>query len=193
MSKNLSLYAVDAFLILDNEGKRLYAKYYKAPHKTEQEFEASQFATLKSQKAFEKSLFAKSYKQNADIILFEDHIVVYKEVSDVVIYLISGLDENESILFQTLEGFKDGLDKVLNYQLDKKTIQENFDKVSIAADETIDDGIILETESSVIAARTSKAPTNEPSLKNIDLSEKGLFNAFNFARGKLAERIQQGL
>ncbi|CAM9023579.1 unnamed protein product [Wickerhamomyces anomalus] len=171
MSKNLSLYAVDAFLILDNEGKRLYAKYYKAPHQQEQE--ESKFSSLKAQKSFEKALFAKTFKQNGDIILFENHIVVYKEVSDV--------------------GFKDGLDKVLNFQVDKKTIQENYDKVSIAADETIDDGIILETESSIIAARTSKAPTNEPSLKNIDLSEKGLFNAFNFARGKLAERLQQGL
>lgn len=191
MSKNLSLYAVDAFLILDNEGKRLYAKYYKAPH--QQEHEESKFSSLKAQKSFEKALFAKTFKQNGDIILFENHIVVYKEVSDVVIYLVSGLDENESVLFTTLEGFKDGLDKILNFQVDKKTIQENYDKVSIAADETIDDGIILETESSIIAARTSKAPTNEPSLKNIDLSEKGLFNAFNFARGKLAERLQQGL
>lgn len=182
---------MDAFLILDNEGKRLYAKYYKAPHQQDQE--SSPFGNLKAQKSFEKALFAKTFKQNADIILFENHIVVYKEVSDIVIYLVGGLDENESALFSTLEGFKDGLDKILNFQLDKKTIQENYDKVSIAADETIDDGIILETESSIIAARTSKAPTNEPSLKNIDLSEKGLFNAFNFARGKLAERIQQGL
>lgn len=192
MSRNLSLYAVDAFLILDNEAKRLYAKYYEHPHQ-KQEDEESPFQSLKSQKAFESRLFKKTHKENGDIILFENHIVVYKEIADFVIYIVGGLDENETILFTALEGFKDGLDKILNYQMDKKAILENYDKVTIAADEAIDDGIILETEGSIIAARTSNAPTNEPSLKNIDLSEKGLFNAFNFARGKLAERLQQGL
>jgi len=192
MSKNLALYAVQAFFILDNESKRLYAKYYKAPHKQDQE-SSTAFPNLKSQRSFEKALFSKTFKQNGDIILFENHIVVYKEVSDVVIYLVAGLDENESILFSTLEGFKDGLDKILNYQVDKKTIQENYDKVSIAADETIDDGIILETESSIIAARTSDAPTNEPALKNIELSERGLFNAFNLAKRNLTDRFQVGL
>ncbi|ONH70021.1 putative coatomer subunit zeta [Cyberlindnera fabianii] len=191
MSKNLGIYSINAFLILDNEGKRLLAKYYHAPHAEVDE--TTQFGTLKAQKSFETALFEKTHKQNGDIILFENHIVVYKEITDFTVFVVGGLDENEVALFSVLEGFKDALEKVLSYQLDKKAIQENYDKVSIALDETIDDGIILETEPSLISARTSAAPVAEPSLKKIDLSERGLMNAFNFARGKLAERLQQSL
>jgi hypothetical protein len=190
MSKNLGLYAIDAFLILDNEGKRLYAKYYTPPKQPQAD---SPLAMLKQQTAFEEALFKKTFKEHADIILFESHIVVYKEVTDFLIYVIGGLDENELGLVSVLDGFKDALEKVLNFQVDKRAIQEHYDKVSIAVDETIDDGVILETESSIIAARVSKTPKNEPSLKNIDLSEKGFLNAFNFARGKLAEKLQQSL
>jgi hypothetical protein len=52
---NLSLYSVKAVLILDTDGQRLLAKYY--PH-------AKEFATLKEQKAFEKSLFEKTRRTN---------------------------------------------------------------------------------------------------------------------------------
>lgn len=189
MSNNLGLYAVDALLILDTEGSRLFAKYY-APPKVESD---GPLQTLKHQHQFEKSLFAKTSKQNAEIILFENYIVVYKEVADILIYVVGGLDENEVALSTVLEGFREALDKILNFQVDKKAVMEHYDKVCIAVDETIDDGVILETEATTIAARTSRAPKNEPSLKNIDFSEKGLFNAFQLARGKLAERLQQSL
>lgn len=178
-------------LILDNEGERLYAKYYKSPH---DESPNELVSSTKLQKIFEKKLFTKTNKLNGDIILFDNYIVVYTQISDVIIYLIGGLDENELVLSQTLDGFKEALNKILEFQVDKKSIQENYDKVVIAADETIDDGIILETEPSIIVDRTSDTPTSEQTLKNIDLmSEKGLMSAFNFARGKIAERLQQGL
>lgn len=178
-------------LILDNEGERLYAKYYKSPH---DESPNELVSSTKLQKIFEKKLLTKTNKLNGDIILFDNYIVVYTQISDVIIYLIGGLDENELVLSQTLDGFKEALNKILEFQVDKKSIQENYDKVVIAADETIDDGIILETEPSIIVDRTSDTPTSEQTLKNIDLmSEKGLMSAFNFARGKIAERLQQGL
>lgn len=194
MSANLGLYSVKALLILDNEGERLYTNYYTPPKEQKGDEENDgPLSTLKKQQAFEKALFAKTFKQNGDIILFESHIVVYKEVADIVIYVVGGLSENEVALSSVVDGFKEALDKILNYQVDKKAVQENYDKVCIAVDETVDDGIILETEPSIIAARVSNTPKNEPSLKNIDLSEKGFMNAFQFAKGKLAERLQQGL
>lgn len=77
---------------------------------------------------------------------------------------------------------------------DKRTIIENYDLVSLAIDEIIDDGIILETDPVLIASRVSRAPTADaPNMKNIDLSEQGLLNAWEFGRRKLAEQLRQGL
>ena len=78
--------------------------------------------------------------------------------------------------------------------VDKRTIIENYDLVSLCVDEIIDDGIILETDPMVIASRVSKAPAQDvPNVKGIDLSEQGLLNAWNFGKAQLAERIRQGL
>jgi hypothetical protein len=66
--------------------------------------------------------------------------------------------------------------------------------VSLAIDEIIDDGIILETDPVLIASRVSRAPAADaPNMKNIDLSEQGLLNAWEFGRRKLAEQLRQGL
>lgn len=77
---------------------------------------------------------------------------------------------------------------------DKRTILENYDLVSLAMDEIVDDGIILETDPVAIASRVSRPPAQDmTSMKGIDLSEQGLLNAWEFGRTKLTERLRQGL
>ena len=110
---------------------------------------------------------------------------------DVTLYLLGSLDENELILQQAFNAFKDSLDLILNSGIDKKNIQENYDMVLLAIDETIDDGIILETDPATIASRVTKPPNNEPQM-SLDL-DKGLLGAWGFAKSKLQERLQQSL
>ena len=77
---------------------------------------------------------------------------------------------------------------------DKRSIIENYDLVSLAIDEIVDDGIILETDPIIVASRVSKPPAQDVvSMKNIDLSEQGVMNMWEFGKSKLAERIRQGL
>ena len=57
---NLTLYAVTAFIILDSDGNRVMAKYYRP--KGHPEGEPKGFATVKEQKAFEKGLWQKTKK-----------------------------------------------------------------------------------------------------------------------------------
>lgn len=74
---------------------------------------------------------------------------------------------------------------------DKRTIIENYDLVSLTIDETIDDGIILETDPVMIASRVSRAPAADaPNMKNIDLTEQGLMNAWEFGKRRLAEGLR---
>lgn len=187
---SLSLYSVQAVLILDNVGKRVYAKYYQPPH-TPDEKHKQLLHSVKKQKEFEKQLFQKTHKQDSDILIFEDHLVLYKEYLDVTLYLLGSLEENEMVLQQAFSAFKDSLDLILNSGIDKKNIHEHYDMVLLAIDETIDDGIILETDPATIASRVTKPPTNEPQM-SLDL-DKGLLGAWGFAKSKLQERLQQGM
>ena len=66
--------------------------------------------------------------------------------------------------------------------------------MSLAIDEIVDDGIILETDPLVVASRVSRPPVQDiTAVKGIDLSEQGLLNAWEFGKMKLSERLRQGL
>lgn len=189
MSFNTSLYSIDAVLILDNQQNRIFTKYYKPPHEnTENEL----ITNVKKQKQFEKDLFKKTFKQNTDIILFNNYTVVYKEYSDTIVYVIGGLNENEVLLYNVLQGLTGAIEIILGSQLDKRSMLESYDMLALAVDETVDDGIILETDPNAIAARVTNPPTEDAVNIKIDLSEKGLLNAFNFAKKNISERLQQG-
>jgi hypothetical protein len=78
--------------------------------------------------------------------------------------------------------------------VDKRTVIENYDLVSLAIDEIVDDGIVLETDPVIVATRVSRPPAQDmASVKGIDLSEQGLLNVWEFGKAKLGERLRQGL
>lgn len=78
--------------------------------------------------------------------------------------------------------------------VDKRTLIENYDLASLAIDEIIDDGIILETDPVVVASRVSKPPAQDtPNMQSVDLSEEGLLKLYQFGKAKLGERLRQGL
>lgn len=182
MSSNTSLYSVDAVIILDNKTNRLYAKYYPIPN-TEAEDDLK--TNAKKQKTFEANLFKNTFKQKTDIILFENHTVVYKEYSDCIVYVVGGINENEVMLYNVLQGLTGAFEIILGSVIDKAALLESYDRIIIAIDETVDDGIILETEPSAIATRVTDPPTEDVNNIKIDLSERGLLNAFNYAKKNL--------
>lgn len=78
--------------------------------------------------------------------------------------------------------------------MDKRTIIENYDLVTLTIDEIVDDGIILETDPLVISQRVSRAPSQDVvQLKGIDLSEQGMNNLAQFGKAKLGDWLRQGL
>eukprot|EP00959_Pyramimonas_sp_CCMP1952_P214936 4498023-Pyramimonas_sp.AAC.1 len=133
-------------LILDSEGKRVAVKYF-----------APEFSTLTAQTAFEKSVFTKTQRTNArgeaEIIMFDNVITVFKFVSDLHFYVTGSQDENELILVTVLQALFDAISLLLRNQVEKKTVLENLDLVLLSLDEIVDGGIILETEANVIASR----------------------------------------
>lgn len=64
--------------------------------------------------------------------------------------------------------------------------------MSLAIDEIVDDGVILEVDPVVVASRVSRAPAQDvTNIKGVDLSEQGVMNLLKFGQEKLAERMRQ--
>lgn len=80
-----SLYTIKGIAILDNDGHRLLAKYY----------DPNILSTVKDQKAYEKNLFNKTHRANAEIIMLEGLTCVYKSNVDLFFYVMGSSYENE--------------------------------------------------------------------------------------------------
>ncbi|KAK1986437.1 clathrin adaptor complex small chain [Colletotrichum cereale] len=201
MAPGMSLFSVNAILVLSVEdGSRLFSKYYSAPHHAgsatqngNSNSSGNPYPDVKSQKAFEKGLLEKTAKQTGDIILYDNRIVLYKMESDVMMYVVGGVDENEVLLYNVILALRDSLHLLFKQSVDKRTIVENYDLVSLAIDEIVDDGIILETDPTIIVQRVSKAPAQDVDLRRIDLSEQGVNNLAQLGKSKLADWLRQGL
>ncbi|KAJ9603176.1 Golgi-to-ER vesicle coat component [Cladophialophora chaetospira] len=199
MAPSMSLHSVLAILILstDADSSRLFAKYYNPPHTsaTQQPQSPSQpYANLKEQKAFEKGLLEKTSKQTSDVILYDNKVVVFKMESDVMLYVVGSAEENEILLYNVVLALRDTLSILLKNSTDKRTIMENYDLVTLAIDEIVDDGIVLETDPVMVASRVSKAPAQDaPNMKNIDLSEQGIQNLWEFGKKQGMEFVRRNL
>lgn len=132
MPSNLSLFSVNAILILsadDSSAPRVYAKYYSAPHapagtpsNSTNYPGANPYPSLKEQKAFEKGLLEKTAKQNSDIILYDNRVVVFKMESDVMLYVVGGADENEVLLYNVVLALRDSLNILLKFVCSISTV-----------------------------------------------------------------------
>ncbi|KIW62833.1 hypothetical protein PV04_10963 [Phialophora macrospora] len=201
MAPSMSLHSVVAILILTTDSPpdsaRLFAKYYNPPHTnaTQPPAQATQpYPSLKEQKAFEKGLLEKTAKQTSDVILYDNKVVVFKMESDVMLYVVGSAEENEILLYNVVLALRDTLSILLKNSTDKRTIMENYDLVTLAIDEIVDDGIVLETDPVMVASRVSKAPAQDaPNMKNLDLSEQGIQNLWEFGKKQGMEFVRRNL
>ncbi|XP_053408892.1 coatomer subunit zeta-1-like isoform X2 [Mercenaria mercenaria] len=152
-----SLYSVKAIMILDNDGNRLMAKYYD-----------DQFPSTKEQKTFEKNLFNKTHRANAEIIMFEGLTCVYRSNVDLFFYVVGSTNENELILASVLNAFYDSICQILRRNVEKRALLENMDAGFLVLDEICDGGIILDCDSqsiiSKVAIKTDDIPIGEQTV-----------------------------
>jgi len=183
---NLSLYTISAFLIIDTDGHRVLAKYYHP--KSHPVGESQKLRNLKEQRAFEKGLYQKTKKAGGDIVLYDSHLAVYKHSLDLIFYLIGDPAENELMLHAALMAFHDAVHLLLRNQVEKRGVLENLDMVLLCLDETIDDGVVVETDAGAIASRVSRprADTTE-----IVINEQTIMNAYQTVKEKMQQRIGQ--
>lgn len=116
--------------ILDNDGNRILAKYY----------DKNVFPTVKEQKTFEKNLFNKTHRANAEIIMLDGLTCVYKNNVDLFFYVMGSTYENELILVSVLNCLYDSVSMILKKNVEKRAVLDNLDIVMLAFDEICDGG-----------------------------------------------------
>ncbi|OAY65962.1 coatomer subunit zeta-1-like isoform X1 [Ananas comosus] len=170
--------SVKNVLLLDSEGKRVAVKYY-----------TDDWPSHAAKLAFEKSVFTKTEKTNArteaEIVMFDGYIVVYKFIQDLHFFVTGGDNENELILATVLQGFFDAVDLLLRNNVDKRTALENLDLIFLCLDEIVDRGIVLETEASVIAEKVASHSLDGAT----SFSEQTISQALATAREHLARSL----
>ncbi|KAL0354531.1 UNVERIFIED_CONTAM: Coatomer subunit zeta-1 [Sesamum radiatum] len=157
---------VKNILLLDSEGKRVAVRYY-----------SDDWPTNAAKLAFEKSVFTKTQKTNArseaEIIILENKIVVYKFVQDLHFFVTGEDDENELMLATVLQGFFDAVTLVLRNNVDLREALENLDLILLCFDEIVDRGIVLEIDGSIIAGKVASHSIDD----NSPLSEQTITQA----------------
>lgn len=119
MSPNMSLHSIQAILILAADGpvenSRIFTKYYEPPHTSPAFTSTQSYRTQKDQKSFEKGLLEKTAKQTSDVILYDNKVVVFKMESDVMLYVVGDMQENEILLYNVVLALRDSLSLLLKY------------------------------------------------------------------------------
>ncbi|XP_017534134.1 coatomer subunit zeta-1 isoform X1 [Manis pentadactyla] len=170
-----SLYTVKAILILDNDGDRLFAKYYD-----------DTYPSVKEQKAFEKNIFNKTHRTDSEIALLEGLTVVYKSSIDLYFYVIGSSYENELMLMAVLNCLFDSLSQMLRLvflfswglrkNVEKRALLENMEGLFLAVDEIVDGGVILESDPQQVvhrvALRGEDVPLTEQTVSQVLQSAK---------------------
>ncbi|XP_055474295.1 coatomer subunit zeta-1 isoform X2 [Psammomys obesus] len=160
-----SLYTVKAILILDNDGDRLFAKYYD-----------DTYPSVKEQKAFEKNIFNKTHRTDSEIALLEGLTVVYKSSIDLYFYVIGSSYENELMLMAVLNCLFDSLSQMLRKNVEKRALLENMEGLFLAVDEIVDGGVVLESDPQQVvhraALRGEDVPLTEQTVSQVLQSAK---------------------
>jgi len=171
----MSIKTVKALIVLESSsGARLVSKFYS---------NEPSFLNKQRQEAFEAKLFSKTKGQPlAEIVILDDYAAVYKSSGDLTFYTIGGKDENELLLLQVLNVFREAMDLLLRNQVEKKTMLENLDYVLLTMDELIDSGIILEWDVDEIVKRVSLKSSIE---NETPITEQTISQAFESAKEQL--------
>ncbi|NWR93041.1 COPZ1 protein, partial [Furnarius figulus] len=175
-----SLYTVKAIVILDNDGERLFAKYYD-----------DTYPTVKEQHSFEKNIFSKTHRSDSEIALLEGLTVVYKSSIDLYCYVIGSAHQNELMLTAVLNCLFDSLSQMLRGSLswggphimggilcrggrknvEKRALLDNMEGLFLAVDEIVDGGVILESDPQQVvhrvAVRGEDVPLTEQTVSQV--------------------------
>jgi len=171
-----SLYTIKSIIILDNDGDRLFAKYYD-----------DTYPTIREQKLFEKNVFAKTHKADSEIALLEGLTVVYKGNVDLFFYVVGSSTENELMLTAVLTCLYDSISSLLRKNVEKRSLLRHLDSVFLIIDEVVDGGVIMEVDSTAVLEQVVMRADDLP------LAEQSITQVFQSAKSQISTQIKWSL
>ena len=173
MDDNLLVCKIKFIIFFDNDGKRLYSKYYDQN-------------LIKIQKEFEiklsKFVINNNIQRNdVDIFIFEEFTIVSKISPEIAIFIGSSENTNECLLVNFYDTLEYCLFNIIENSLTKEKLLENYDKIIILIDELINDGLIMNINvdniDKIIKLEDSSYNNNN-SIENNNNNNKSGFGGF---------------
>ena len=130
---------VKFIIILDNNGKIIYSKYYTDKN------------TAEKQREFEKQLCFQVKNLNIlpgelDIFSIDDYNVFVKLIGEVAYFIGLNEDDNECLGYNFCRIFENCLGTLLHENFERTKIFNNLEKIMLIIDEMVDNGIIINTD-----------------------------------------------
>ena len=130
---------VKFIIILDNNGKIIYSKYYTDKN------------TAEKQREFEKQLCFQVKNLNIlpgelDIFSIDDYNVFVKLIGEVAYFIGLNEDDNECLGYNFCRIFENCLGTLLHDNFERAKIFNNLEKIMLIIDEMVDNGIIINTD-----------------------------------------------
>ena len=86
-----------------------------------------------------------------DIMNVDDYVAIFRCYTDMTIYVLGDAkNDNELILATVLNTIHDCFDTIFKHNVERKSLINNMTGVILVIDELIDQGIIMQLDSSII-------------------------------------------
>lgn len=83
----------------------------------------------------------------------DNYVAIFRCYSDMTIFIIGHIDDNELILGQLLDCMHECFDRIFRKGIERKSLIDNMSGVILVIDELLDQGIVMHLEPSTILAR----------------------------------------
>ena len=125
-------------IILDNNGKLIYGKYFiDKDQERQREFEKQLCFQVKNLNITQGEL---------DIFNIDDYNVFVKIIGEIAYFIGVNEEDNECLGYNFCMIFENCLGTVINDNFDRKKIFDNLDKIMLIIDEMVDNGLIINTD-----------------------------------------------
>lgn len=111
-----------------------------------------------------------------DVVSFENFVLVYCQVQDIVVAVVISDEENEMVAQAVLQTLTAVLNQLFQSHLNKEELLRGIDFVFLVVDEMLDDGYVLEMDAETILYRVSFRDGGEPAgdQGGVDLQPGGV-------------------
>jgi coatomer subunit zeta len=166
-----------SFVVLDNDGERLLAKFYDGRDKT-------------AQSNFEATLHKKTRmvpaKAEVEVMPLENELVVFRSGGDVKLFVSGPVDENELILVGVLDCIYETVNALLRGMVESSYILDNLELVLLTLDEVLDHGNILELDPANVVSRVLMRNSDG---NNGEMGDLSLSQALGMATAQLMKSV----